>query len=176
MCVPFWKSVANNSIVFLCTEYNSNRRIISLIHQLTSVVVDIHLHLTEVLMSQDIGFQVNQHKTFKNIVVKNKINEKVLSIQCESLLSGNKRKPTAKFQEELLEMVNKGLFQVTLINMGIWLNLEEFHYIRIFDDFFILRFWFRFLYLRCNSIFILAGYNTFKIHCMNLTFQLPYTP
>jgi len=44
------QSVLHNSITFIGAEDNANRRCVPFVHQLTSVVVDVHLHLTEILM------------------------------------------------------------------------------------------------------------------------------
>ena len=46
----------------------------------------------------------------------------------------------SQFQKKMLKVINQCLFQFTLIHMGIWLNLQKFHHIRIFDYFFIFRF------------------------------------
>ena len=58
------QSVLYNSITFIGAEDNANRRCISFVHQLTSIVVDVHLHLTEILMRKLSHLKVNQHETF----------------------------------------------------------------------------------------------------------------
>lgn len=52
----------NNRIILVSAEHDTNGRRIVLIHQFSSVVVDIHLHLTNVLVSQLSSFKVDQNK------------------------------------------------------------------------------------------------------------------
>ena len=58
------QSVLHNSITFIGAEDNANRRCVPFVHQLTSIVVDVHLHLTEILMRKLPHLKVNQHETF----------------------------------------------------------------------------------------------------------------
>ena len=68
----------------------AHRRIIAFIHQLTRIVIHIHLHLPDVLMSQVPGLQIYEHKTLGNVVVEDEINIKVPAIQIKVFLPRNK--------------------------------------------------------------------------------------
>lgn len=44
------QSVLHNSITFIGAKDNANRRCVPFVHQLTSIVADVHLHLAKILM------------------------------------------------------------------------------------------------------------------------------
>ena len=50
------------------------------VHLVSGVVVHIHLHLSDVLVGEVAGFQINPHKAFQNVVAEHQINVKILSI------------------------------------------------------------------------------------------------
>ena len=54
----FGQRVTDDRVVFLRAEDDTHRRVIPGIHQLTGVVIDIHLHLPQILMGQLPGFKV----------------------------------------------------------------------------------------------------------------------
>ena len=87
MCVIFRQCVTYHSIIFLSTQNDSDRRIVTLVHHFPRVVIYIHLHLANVLMRQSVCFQINKDKALQNVVVEYKVNEKVLSIQSKAFLT-----------------------------------------------------------------------------------------
>ena len=70
------------------------------VHLVSGVVVHIHLHLSDVLVGEVAGFQINPHKAFQNVVAEHQINVKMLSIQIKMLLPYHKGEPAAQLQEE----------------------------------------------------------------------------
>ena len=71
----------HQGFTLISTQKDSNRRIIVLLHHISCVIVNIHLHLPDVLMGKVARFQVNQDKAFENIIVENEINIKMLWMQ-----------------------------------------------------------------------------------------------
>ena len=135
----FGKRVFYDSITLVSTKDNTDGRIIAFVHKLPGIVVYIHLHLSNILMGQLSHFEVNQHKAFQNVVVEHQINVEVLTVQCEPLLPSHKRKASAQFQKELLQVINQCLLQIAFKHMGVWLDLQELHNIGAFDDLLIFR-------------------------------------
>ena len=127
-------------------------------------------------MGQGICFQVNQHKALEDVIVKHQINKETLPVQSKPFLAGDEGKAAAQFQEKLLEVINKGLLQITLVDMGIRLNLKEFHDIGILDDLLVLRLGFSALNLRSDGRLVLAGQDPLVIHGVDLALQLTHTP
>ena len=80
-----------------------------------------------------------------------KVDEEVLTIQCKLFLSCYEGEASSQLQQEVLQVVNQCLLQFSLIHMRIRLDLQELHYIGVFDDFFIFRFRLRCLYLSSNK-------------------------
>ena len=120
--------------------------------------------------------QIDQHKALEDIIVKHKVDEKVLTIQRKLLLSCYKGEASSQLQQEVLQVINQCLLQFSLIHMRIRLDLQKLHYIGVFDDLFIFRFRLRCLYLSSNKRFILACQDSLIVHRVNLPFKLPDAP
>ena len=76
------------------------------------VIVDVHLHLPEVLMRQRPDLQVDEHERSGEPVVENQVDPVVLAVERDALLAGHECKPLAEFEKELAELVDKGLFKI----------------------------------------------------------------
>ena len=57
-------------------------------------------------MSQFTQFQIYQHMTFKNAMIENQVNVKVLIVIAHPFLTCYEAKATPQFKEKLLQMVN----------------------------------------------------------------------
>ena len=93
-------------IDLLATEQNANGRI--LIWQLhdSVIIMDIHLHLPQILM-RDLGkFQVKHKERTRQAVVEYEIDRVMLFIECETDLPPDKCEAFAKFKHEFLNMVD----------------------------------------------------------------------
>ena len=121
-------------------------------------------------------FQINQDKTFQNIIVKHKVNKEVLPIQRELLLARDEREAMPKLQQEVLQMIDQRLLQFALMHISVRLNLQKLHHIRVFDN--LLIFWLRLggLYLSCNHRLVLTGQNALIVHGVDLSLQLANAP
>jgi len=63
-------------------------------------------------------FEVYQNVALEYRMIKNQIDVEVVSIQCDALLSGDKREALAKFQKKFLQVVYQGLFQAGFYQFG----------------------------------------------------------
>ena len=87
-----------DSVAFIRTQHYADRRVIALVHQFSGIVVDVHLHLSQILMSKIAYLQINQYKAFEDIVVKYKVDIKIASVKADFLLTGLKTKAASKLQ------------------------------------------------------------------------------
>lgn len=78
-------------------------------------------------------------------------------------------------QKELLEVINKGLLQITLVDMGIRLNLQELHDVGVLDDLLVLRLGLAELNFCSDRRLIPAGQNPLVVHGIDLALQLAHT-
>ena len=62
LVVVFGQRVLDNRVAFVRAEHDAYRRIVAFVHELTRVVVHIHLHLAQVLMRKVIGLKVDEHE------------------------------------------------------------------------------------------------------------------
>jgi len=58
------------------------------------------------------GFQVDNNKAFEQVVVEHQIHIKMAGFGADAHLSDDKRKTLAQFEEEFLQLINNGLFQL----------------------------------------------------------------
>ena len=140
LCVAFRQGVTYEHVALVGTEQDADRWIVTFVHLLTGVVVDIHLHLANVLMGEIFCFEIDQDETFQNVVVKHEVDVEMAAFDVEMFLPGNERKASAEFKQELLQMIDKRLLKIGFIEMLVLWQIEEFQHIGVFDDLFIL--WF----------------------------------
>ena len=91
--------------------YDKHRWILVRGRQLALVVVDIHLHLPEVLVGQLPDLEVQEDEGPGEPVVEHQIDEEMLAVERDPLLAGHEGKPLAQFQEERLQVGNQRLLQ-----------------------------------------------------------------
>src|SRR4030042_261782 len=75
-------------------------------------VVDIHLHLPQVLMGQLPDLEVDQHIGAKQAVVEDEVHKKMVLVESESFLAGSEEKSFPELQQKVFEFVDDGGFQV----------------------------------------------------------------
>ena len=77
-------------------------------------VIDVHLHLAEVLVGQLADLEVDEHIATQEPVIENKVYEEVLFIEGEALLPRLKEEAFAEFQQEVFDVGDDGRFQLGL--------------------------------------------------------------
>ena len=176
LCIAFRQCVTHEHVALIGTEQDANRRIVAFVHLLAGVVVDIHLHLTNVLMGKIFCFEIDQNETFQDIIVKHEVDVEMSAFDVEMFLPGNEGKASAKLKQELLQMIDERLLNVGFIEMLILGQLEEFQHVGVFDNFFILWFWHGRLDLCGDALLILAGEHPLVVHGVDLALQLAHAP
>ena len=68
--------IAGDILIRFGTQHNAKRGVVAFGAFLFVIHPDIHIHLPHVLMGDSAGFQVDQHKTLENVVVKDEIDIK----------------------------------------------------------------------------------------------------
>lgn len=85
-------------------------------------------------MSQVSDFQIYKYEAFQNVIIEDKINVEMPSVEDDMLLAGNKGKASAKLQQELLQVGNQRLFQIAFEKIIVRMEADEFKNIRIADN------------------------------------------
>src|SRR3954447_625186 len=75
-------------------------------------VVDIHLHLPEVLVRQLPDLEVQKDEGTCESVVEHEVDEEMLAVERDPLLPAHEGEALAQLEEELLELGDQGPFQV----------------------------------------------------------------
>ena len=63
-------------------------------------------------------FEVDQHETLEDEIVKNQIDIEFIFVEADKLLAGDKRKALSEFQQKCLQIVDNGLFEVAFMKTG----------------------------------------------------------
>ena len=136
LCVAFRQGVTYEHVALVGTEQDADRWIVTFVHLLAGVVVDIHLHLADVLMGEIFCFEIDQDETFQDIIIKHEVDVEMSAFDIEMFLPSNEGKASAKFKQKLLQMIDERLFEIGFIEMLVLRQIEEFQYVGVFDDFF----------------------------------------
>lgn len=176
LCVAFRQGVTYEHVALVGTEQDADRWIVTFVHLLTGVVVDIHLHLANVLMGEIFCFEIDQNETFQNVVVKHEVDVEMSAFDIEMFLPSDERKTSAKFKQKLLQMIDERLFEIGFIEMLVLRQIEKFQHVGILDDFFILWFWHGHFDLCGDALLILAGEHPLVVHGVDLSLQLAHAP
>ena len=131
--VVLWQGHFDDGVVFVLAEDNADGGVFFWQLDLAVVVVDVHLHLSNVLVLQFADFQVKEDEAAQEPVVKHQVYDEMLFVKREADLAAHERKAGTEFQQELLKMVDDTAFQLTL---GVFRELgqaEKFQDVGVFD-------------------------------------------
>ena len=109
--VVFRQGHFDNGIVLILAENDANRRIFFRQLHFAVVVVNIHLHLSDVLMLQLSDFQIEQHKAAEQAVIEHQIDHEMLFVKGKTNLPPDECEAGTKLQQELLQVVDDPAFQ-----------------------------------------------------------------
>ena len=96
-------------------------------------IIDIELELAKVLMGEFANLQIKQHITLEHGMVKDQIDVKMVAVEGEALLAGDKGKALAQFEQEGLQLAEEGGFQLRLDQLGGGRDFQKFEHQRIFE-------------------------------------------
>src|SRR5574337_1100179 len=112
LVVSFRQSEAYDRVALIRAQHDADGWILDFSRHFPLIVVDVHLHLSEILMGKLSDLEVDQHKTSRQPVVEYQIDEEMPSVQCYPLLSRHERKAFPQFKEKMLQLVDQGAFKV----------------------------------------------------------------
>lgn len=136
LAVVLGERIFDDGVALVRTEDDADGRVVALVHLLAGVVVDVHLHLPDVLMGEIARFEVDKDKAFQNIVIEHEIDVKVPPVEVDVLLPCNEGEAAPEFQEEFLQVVDERLFEVGFVETRALLHAQKFKNIGIADDIF----------------------------------------
>src|SRR5262244_3504288 len=108
----FGKSQLHKGLAFLFTENHADSGALIRRLHIAVKIVDIHLHLAKVLMGEPTDFQIYQDIATQQAVVENEVNEEMVVVKGEALLTRLKQKAFAKLQQKMFEFVYDGGFKI----------------------------------------------------------------
>ena len=163
-------------LVFICAENDTYRLGIAFGVHLFAVVIEIEIHLADVLVLNLTAFKVDKHEAFKNTMIKHKVNFIRSAADCHFLLPTDIGKALAELKKKETEIINESLLQIALCIDGKLGKSCKFKYIgfaeyvfRALDD----------LTLpgKANDLFAVgAERKTMKQHTFHLALQFTNAP
>ena len=132
--VVFWQCHFDKRIILVSAQKNANRLVFARDFFVAVVIVDIHLQLPQILMSQLTRLKFQNNKTAQQTIVEYKIGKELIILQQNALLPSNKTEAITKLKDKLLQMIYNGLFYVAFIVMRLSLQSQELQAHRIFYD------------------------------------------
>ena len=73
--------------------------------------LQVHVHLTDILVGDAIYLQVDQDKRFDEVIVKYQVDIVVILLGSDMLLASHERIPFSHFHQEFFEVVDDGCLQ-----------------------------------------------------------------
>ena len=95
-------------------QENADGRILTGQPHLAVVVVDVHLHLSDVLMLQVAALEIDKDKALKNPVEEHEGDAEVTLVERDALLASDEGEALAEFEHELLNVVDQLRLKVRL--------------------------------------------------------------
>lgn len=102
----FGKGDFHNSFVLLTAKYDADCGVFLGKFDLAIKGVDIHQHLSKILVGEAAKFQVYEDIAAQKAIVEDEIHKEVFPIEGKALLSSFKQEPFSQFQQEVLQIVN----------------------------------------------------------------------
>ena len=132
--VALVEHVFDDGIVLVGAEDQANRGVVLLNTYFTIKIVNVHLHLADVAMSELFCFQVDDHIALEAHVIEDQVRIEMIPVECESSLAGYKGESISQFQQKLLHTGRKSRLQVAFDQTMRFGKIEELQGIRVFDD------------------------------------------
>ena len=124
----------HHGIVLAAAEDDTDGRQLSVGLHVAVEVVDVHLHLTQILMGQLAALQVDQDIAAQQPIVEDEVHEEVAVVEREPFLTGLEQEAFAQFEQEVLEAIDDGRFQLGLGIGGFFFQTQKFQDERILDE------------------------------------------
>ena len=109
----------NQCLVFLLAQHNADGSGFGVGFDVAIKVVDVHLHLAQILVRELANLEVDQHLATQQAVVKHQIHKEMVVGKGETLLARLKQKALAQLQQEVFDLIDDGGFKVRLRKPGL---------------------------------------------------------
>lgn len=129
----FGEGEFDEGVFFAFAEDDADRRVFVGGFDEPIEVVDVHLHLAEVLVGEFVDFEVDQDVAAQESVVEDKIDVEVVFLEAEAFLAGLEEEAFAEFEQELFEFIDDGGFEFVFGVGGALFEFEKFQDVGVFD-------------------------------------------
>ncbi len=114
LLIVFGKCDLDHRVVLVRAEHDAYGWRLVLLPLVSVEVIDVHLHLTEILMRQLRELEIDQHEASEQAVVEDQVHVEVIATKGDALLPSHETEAFSEFQHEGFESVDDGLFEISL--------------------------------------------------------------
>ena len=101
-------------VVLVATEEDADGRLIALRHHAVLKIVEVIIHLARVAVLEGADFQIEQDVATEAPLIEDQIHVVVLVAKGHPELAGLETKARAEFEQEFLQVVEQGRFEIAL--------------------------------------------------------------
>ena len=116
MVVHAGEGVFYHLLALSSTEQDANGRIVAGAHLVLAVMRDVCVELSEVLVGELLVLQFYDYAAMQYAVVEHKVGIVILVVDDDAFLASLEAEALAEFEDELLQVADKRILQVMLVN------------------------------------------------------------
>ena len=87
-----------------------------MLHDFGFIVIQIHVQLRGIFMTEAVYFQFHYYMAFQNAVVEYKVSEAIVLVYQYAFLTGFEAEAVSHFKQEILQVVKYRLLQIVFSN------------------------------------------------------------
>lgn len=124
----------DHGFVAVGAEDHADGRVIVRHAQFAVVVVDVELHLDEILLRQLADLEINQDVALQSGVVEGQVDVEVVAVECQPLLPRHESESAPEFQQELPHMADECLLHAALNQLMPFWQVKKLQYAGILKN------------------------------------------
>lgn len=109
-------SVLHHLLSLACAEEDADWRVVAGAHLVLAVMRDVCVELSEVLVREFLVLQFYDYAAMQDAVIKHEVGIIILVVNDNAFLAGFEAEALAEFEDELLQVTDKRILQVVLVN------------------------------------------------------------
>lgn len=115
-CYPCRRARTPPSFAFACAEQDADWRVVARSHLVLAIMRYVCVELSEVLVGELLVLQFYDYAAMQYAVVEHKVGIVILVVYDDTFLASLEAETLAEFEDELLQVADKRILQVMLVN------------------------------------------------------------
>jgi hypothetical protein len=128
------RGIFDEGFILIGNEEDSDGWVVQVFADFGAVVVEVGIKLAGILVGEGSDFQLNEDVAFEDAMVEDEIDKEVFLADEDALLAGLEAKAMAEFEEEAVEVVEKGGFEIGLLDGEVIWEAEELEGVEVLRE------------------------------------------